>query len=46
MKKVTIRHTKGIEHLEFNIPERKGVFLLVGANGAGKTTLLPFNFLW
>lgn len=40
MKKVTIRHTKGIEHLEFNIPERKGVFLLVGANGAGKTTLL------
>ena len=40
MKKVTIRHTKNIGHLEFEIPERKGVFLLVGANGAGKTTLL------
>lgn len=40
MRKVTIRHTKGIEHLEFEIPERNGVFLLVGANGTGKTTLL------
>ncbi len=40
MKKVTISHTKSIEYLEFYIPERKGVFLLVGANGAGKTTLL------
>lgn len=40
MKKITISHTKGIRHLEFEIPERRGVFLLVGANGAGKTTLL------
>lgn len=40
MKKITIKHTKSIDHLEFAIPEYKGVFLLVGANGAGKTTLL------
>ena len=40
MKKVTITHTKSIGHLEFIIPECKGVFLLAGANGAGKTTLL------
>lgn len=40
MRKITIDNTKGIRHLEFTIPEQKGVYLLVGANGAGKTTLL------
>ena len=38
--KITIERTKSIRHLEFIIPEKKGVYLLVGANGAGKTTLL------
>ena len=40
MKKITIENTKSIRHLEFTLPEQKGVYLLVGANGAGKTTLL------
>lgn len=40
MRKITIENTKSIRHLEFKIPEQKGVYLLVGANGAGKTTLL------
>lgn len=33
MLKVTIRHTKSIGRLEFEIPERKGVFLLIEAKG-------------
>ena len=40
MRKITIENTKSIRHLEFLIPDQKGVYLLVGANGAGKTTLL------
>lgn len=40
MKKIVIEHTKNIGHLELRIPERAGVYLLVGANGAGKTTVL------
>ena len=40
MRKITIENTKSIRHLEFKIPEQKGVYLLVGANGAGKTTRL------
>lgn len=40
MRKITIENTKSIRHLEFTLPEQKGVYLLVGANGAGKTTLL------
>lgn len=40
MKKVTINNIKRIKHLEFFLPDKEGVFLLVGENGAGKTTLL------
>lgn len=40
MKKVTIENTRGIRHLEFELPEQRGVYLLVGPNGAGKSTLL------
>lgn len=40
MRKITIDNTKNIHHLEFVLPERSGVYLLVGANGTGKTTLL------
>lgn len=40
MRKITIENTKSIRHLEFSIPDQKGVYLIVGANGAGKTTLL------
>lgn len=37
---ITITKTKGIGHLEFSIPQKSGVYLLVGGNGAGKTTIL------
>jgi ABC-type multidrug transport system ATPase subunit len=40
MYKITIDQTKGIGHLEFNVPEHKGVYLLTGINGSGKTTLM------
>ena len=40
MKKIVIENTKSIRRLEFVVPERKEVYLLVGANGVGKTTLL------
>jgi len=40
MKKIIIENTKSIRQLEFVVPEREGVYLLVGANGVGKTTLL------
>jgi len=40
MKKITLDNTKNIRHLEFVLPERPGVCLLVGPNGSGKTTLL------
>ena len=40
MKKITLDNTKNIRHLEFVLPERPGVYLLVGPNGSGKTTLL------
>lgn len=39
-KLITIKKTKGIEHLEFHVPSNPGVYLLVGANGSGKTTVL------
>lgn len=37
---ITIHKTKGIESLNFSMPERNGVYLLVGSNGTGKTTIL------
>lgn len=40
MKKVTIKNTRGIKHLDFQMPKGQGVYLLVGPNGAGKSTLL------
>ncbi len=40
MKRITIKNTKGIRSLTFDMPARNGVYLLVGANGAGKSTLL------
>lgn len=39
-KFITIRNTKGIQFLRFDIPSKRGVYLLVGANGVGKTTVL------
>lgn len=40
MRKITIEKLKNIKKLEFFIPEKNGVYILVGANGAGKTSLL------
>lgn len=40
MKSVLIENTKGIRKLNFQLPEKNGVYIIVGANGAGKTTLL------
>lgn len=40
ISKITIDKVKNVKHLEFIIPEKTGVYLLVGPNGAGKTTLL------
>ncbi len=40
MSSITISKLKGIEHLEFQIPDKPGVYLLVGKNGCGKSTLL------
>ena len=37
---ITIRNLKGIRSLDFELPNKFGVYLLVGENGAGKTTLL------
>ena len=39
-RKIIISNLKGIGHLEFTFPDKKGVYLLVGANGTGKTTLM------
>ena len=39
-RKISIVKTKGIGHLEFSLPRKSGVYLLVGSNGAGKTTIL------
>lgn len=39
-RKIIISNLKGIGHLEFTFPAKKGVYLLVGANGTGKTTLM------
>lgn len=40
MSKVVIRQLKGIKELDFEIPDKSGVYLLVGKNGCGKSTLL------
>ena len=37
---ISITKTKGIGSLEFSVPQKAGVYLLVGGNGAGKTTIL------
>lgn len=37
---ISISKTKGIGYLEFTLPDKSGVYLLVGGNGAGKTTIL------
>lgn len=39
-KEIIIENLKGIKNLKFPIPEKKGVYLLVGPNGIGKSTLL------
>ena len=39
-KKIIIENTRRIKHLEFTLPEKKGVYLLVAPNGVGKSTLL------
>ncbi len=40
MADITINNIKNIKRLEFNIPKKKGVYLLTGVNGIGKSTLL------
>lgn len=40
MKKLHIEKLRGIECLDFDLPEHAGAFLLTGANGAGKSTVL------
>lgn len=40
MDSVIIENVKGIKHIEYVLPQKKGVYLLTGENGAGKTTLL------
>jgi ABC-type cobalamin/Fe3+-siderophores transport system ATPase subunit len=40
MRKIILDNIKGIKHLELSIPEKNGIYLLVGANGSGKTTVL------
>lgn len=40
MKTIIIKNTKGIKNLNFELPDKNGVYLIVGSNGAGKTTLL------
>ena len=40
ISKITINKVKNIKHLDFIIPNKPGVYLLVGPNGSGKTTLL------
>ena len=38
--KITIENLRRIKNLEFHVPCRHGVYLLVGPNGSGKTTIL------
>jgi len=40
MRTVSISSLRRISRLDFEIPEKHGVFLLTGANGAGKSTLI------
>lgn len=37
---VHIENLRGVRDLKFEVPEKKGVYLLAGTNGSGKTTLL------
>lgn len=39
-KEIIIENLKGIKNLKFPIPEKKGLYLLVGPNEIGKSTLL------
>ncbi len=40
IRKITIENLLGINRLEFDLPSKPDVYLLVGPNGTGKTTLL------
>lgn len=40
MKSVKIENLKSIKNVEFQIPDKPGVYLLTGANGLGKSALL------
>lgn len=40
MGKIIIDNLRCINHLEFNVPAKQGVFLLVGSNGKGKSSIL------
>lgn len=40
MKKVILVNVKGIQRLEFVLPDNSGVYLVTGKNGTGKTNLL------
>lgn len=40
MKKIIIKNIKHVRALEFEIPSRRGVYVLTGSNGSGKTTLM------
>lgn len=40
MKKVILENVRGIQRLEFVLPDRRGVYLVTGKNGTGKTNLL------
>lgn len=44
MKKVVLENVKGIRHLEFELPNNHGVYLVTGKNGTGKTNLLVALF--
>ena len=39
MRKIIIENLRCIKKLEFSLPQKQGIYLLVGANGRGKSTL-------